>query len=608
METKNKKTKLVITLLALGLMAVFVTVSKSAPMGTAFTYQGRLMDANGPADGLYDFEFRLFAHPTMNSFQIGGTIDINDLDVIDGYFTVLLDFGDKAFTGDARWLEIGLRPGDSENRVTILSPRYEVTPTPYAIYAENTGNDNDWMVSDSNMYSIPTGYIGIGTTTPISKLEVVSTENHHGIRSTVPYIAVYGHRTGTSGTWPGVHGECDSASNDASGVRGVITSTIPGTNSAGVRGINNGTGNKGAGVYGSHAGDGYGVYGDTDGDGIGVYGIHSSTTGTEPGVKGVTNTTSSYCSAILGEATSSSGTTYGVRGVTASTSGIGVVGRATAPSGSTTGTAGQSDSIGGIGVWGWASNGSGTNYGGYFAAACADGTGVFAFHDAGSGTAPALMARNDSSSSYAYAVHGKLNNTSAGSMSAGVRGENLGTGAGGIGVWGSHSGTGWGVYGLCVAGTGVRAWGGQYGVYSVGDIFTTGSYLTSSDARFKKDVQPLTDSLNTVLKLRGVQFNWKRDEYPEHNFNGERQVGFIAQEVAEVLPEVVKKSDDKDGFYSVSYDRIVPVLVEAIKELKAENESLKTKLMAENRSLKQRLEILETRMDERQFTVTKEVQ
>ena len=608
METKNKKTKLVISLLALGLMAALVTVSKSAPMGTAWTYQGRLMDANGPADGQYDFEFRLFTDPVLNSFQVGSTIDINDLDVIDGYFTVLLDFGDKAFTGDARWLEIGVRPGDSENRVTILSPRYEVTPTPYAIYAENTGNDNDWMVSDSNMYSIPTGYIGIGTTTPISKLEVVSTENHHGIRSTVPYIAVYGHRTGTSGTWPGVHGQCDSNSNSTSGVRGVITSTTPGTDSAGVRGQNNGKGDKGAGVYGWHAGDGYGVYGDTDGDGIGVYGIHSSTTGTEPGVKGVTKTTSSYCSAILGEATSTTGAIYGVRGITASTSGIGVVGRATASSGSTTGTAGQSDSIGGTGVWGWASNGTGTNYGGYFQVASADGTGVFAFHDSGSGTAPAVMARNDSSSSYAYSVHGKLNNTSAGSMSAGVRGENLGTGAGGIGVWGSHSGTGWGVYGLCVAGTGVRAWGGQYGVYSVGDIFTTGSYLTSSDARFKKDVQPLTDSLNTVLKLRGVQFKWKRDEYPEHNFSGERQVGFIAQEVAEILPEVVKKSDAKDGFYSVSYERIVPVLVEAIKELKAENESLKTKLMAENRSLKQRLEILETRMDERQFTITKEVQ
>jgi len=597
-----------IMVLILGLMVFQVSVSEAAPMGTAFTYQGRLMDANVPADGLYDLQFSLFPDPILNIGQIGPPIEVNDIDIIDGYFTVELDFGNVAFKGDARWLQIGVRPWDSEERFKILDPRQEVTPTPYAIYAENTGNDNDWLVSNNNMYSIPTGYIGIGTTTPISKLEVVSTESHHGIRSTVPYIAVYGHRTGVTGTWPGVHGQCDSNSSDTSGVRGVITSTTPGTNSAGVRGQNNGTGDKGAGVYGWHAGDGYGVYGDTKGDGIGVYGIHSSTTGQEPGVKGVTNTTSSYCSAILGEATSTTGTVYGVRGVSASNSGMGVVGRATAASGETTGVYGQSDSIGGRGVVGWASNGSGANYGGYFQVASADGTGVFAFHDSGSGTAPALMARNDSGSNYAYSVHGKLNNTSAGSMSAGVRGENIGTGSGGIGVWGSQSGTGWGVYGSCAGGIGVRAWGGYYGVYSVGSIFTTGTYDTSSDVRFKKDVEPLMDSLSKIMKLRGVEFSWKQDEYPEHNFSEERQVGLIAQEVAEVLPEVVNKSNDEEGFYSVSYGRIVPVLIEAIKELKAENDLLKEQLQMQNKSLIERLEVLERRMDERQFAVMKEVQ
>ncbi len=593
--------------LILGLMVYQVNVSVAAPIGTAFTYQGRLMDANDPADGLYDFQFLLYAG--YNSLiPIGGPIEVRDVDVIDGYFTVELDFGGNVFKGDARWLEIEIRPGETNDPFTTLSPRQEMTPTPYAIYAENAGNDNDWLVSDSNMYSIPTGYIGIGTTTPISKLEVVSTENHHGIRSTVPYIAVYGHRTGVTGTWPGVHGQCDSNSSSTSGVRGVITSTTPGTNSAGVRGTNNGTGDKGAGVYGWHAGDGYGIYGDTGGNGIGVYGIHSSSTGKSPGVKGVTNTTSHYCSAIVGEATSTTATVYGVQGLSWSSNGTGVVGRAYAPSGGTHGVYGQSDSIGGSGVVGWASNGEGTNYGGYFQVASADGTGVFAFHDSGSGTAPAVMARNDSASSYAYSIHGRLNNTSPGSMSAGVCGENLGTGGNGIGVYGVQNGTGWGVYGRCISGIGVRAWGGYYGVYSVGSIYTTGTYDSSSDARFKEDVEPLTDSLSKIMKLRGIEFSWKRDEYPEHNFSEERQVGLIAQEVAEVLPEVVNQSNDKEGFYSVSYGRIVPVLIEAIKELKAENESLKTKLMAENQSLKQRLEILERRMDERQFAIIKEVQ
>jgi hypothetical protein len=162
----------IFTILALSLMVSLTTVGKPTPMGTAWTYQGRLMDANGPADGRYDLQFALFTDPILSSSQIGPTVDINDLDVIDGYFTVELDFGNSVFNGDARWLEIGVRPWDSEERHTLLSPRQEVTPTPYALYAETTSNDNDWMVSEDDMYSIPSGNVGIGTTNPAEKLHV----------------------------------------------------------------------------------------------------------------------------------------------------------------------------------------------------------------------------------------------------------------------------------------------------------------------------------------------------------------------------------------------------------------------------------------------------
>jgi len=549
------------------LLPLFVVCdSHAAPMGTAFTYQGRLMDANVAADGLYDFEFKVY-DANVAGTQKGSTIDVNELNIIDGQFTVLLDFGNDVFDGNAVWLEIGVRAGELEdpNAYTTLSPRQEITPTPYALQTRGLFVDK-------------AGNVGIGTTGPISKLEVMSTENYHGIRSTVPYIAVFGHRTGTSGTWPGVHGECDSASNNAAGVRGVINSTTPGTNSAGVRGINNGTGDKGAGVYGWQAGDGYGIYGDTAGNGIGVYGIHSSSTGQEPGVKGVTNTTSSYSSAIIGEATATTGTTYGVRGVTASTSGIGVVGRATSTSGYNTGAAGQSDSTSGIGVWGWASNGTGSTYGGYFQAASADGTGVFAFHDSGSGTAPALMARNDSASANAYAVHGRLNNTSPGSLSAGVFGENLGTGSNGIGVWGSHNGSGLGVYGMAsgASGTGVRGYGEAYDFYAAGPGTNYGS---PSSIRWKRNIQPIDDPLGKILCLRGVYFNWDA----EHG--GQHDVGMVAEEVGQVLPEIVEYEENRIDATGMDYSKLTPLLVEAIKELKAENESLK-----------QRLEVLEAKM------------
>ena len=64
----------------------------AAPMGTAFTYQGRLIDANSAADGLYDFQFKLY-DANVAGAQKGSTISNGQVDVIDGYFTVELDFG-----------------------------------------------------------------------------------------------------------------------------------------------------------------------------------------------------------------------------------------------------------------------------------------------------------------------------------------------------------------------------------------------------------------------------------------------------------------------------------------------------------------------------------
>jgi hypothetical protein len=130
-----------------------------ALMGTAWTYQGRLMDSDSPADGLYDFEFKLY-HAPNGGIQKGNTIDVNDLDVIEGQFTVELDFGSDVFAGDARWLETTVAQSDGSNPAT-LTPRVELTPTPYALYAETAGGDNDWRISGDNMYAIPSGTVEV---------------------------------------------------------------------------------------------------------------------------------------------------------------------------------------------------------------------------------------------------------------------------------------------------------------------------------------------------------------------------------------------------------------------------------------------------------------
>jgi hypothetical protein len=86
----------------------------------------------------------------------------------------------------------------------------------------------------------------------------------------------------------------------------------------------------------------------------------------------------------------------------------------------------------------------------------------------------------------------------------------------------------------------------------------------SSDARMKRDVAPIEGALNKVMALRGVSFLWKRAEFPKENLEKGPQIGFVAQEVEEICPELVSTGDR--GIKGIDYSRMTPVLVEAMKE------------------------------------------
>lgn len=131
-------------------------------------------------------------------------------------------------------------------------------------------------------------------------------------------------------------------------------------------------------------------------------------------------------------------------------------------------------------------------------------------------------------------------------------------------------------------------------LHVIGNICATGSIGQCSDLRYKKDITPLSGSLNRVMQLQGVHYHWKAEQYPEKDFPGDQQIGFIAQEIEVLYPEVVLT--DRDGYKSVDYARLTPVLVEAIKEQQqtierqqAELGQLKTK-MAQFEYAFQRLE------------------
>lgn len=103
-----------------------------------FVFQGQLNDGGAPADGIYDLEFILFGDE-IGGTQIGPTITLDDQEVINGGFLVELDFGEDAFDGGGRWIEISVRDGASGGGYTELAPRAKVGSAPQASYASKSG-------------------------------------------------------------------------------------------------------------------------------------------------------------------------------------------------------------------------------------------------------------------------------------------------------------------------------------------------------------------------------------------------------------------------------------------------------------------------------------
>jgi hypothetical protein len=128
------KTKIQSLFTALALLA---GASQAAAQGTAFTYQGQLQNNGSPANGLYDFQFALSNAPSGGS-QVGGTVTNLAVGVTNGLFKTILDFG-SVFSGNATWLAISVRTNDVGSYIG-LNPPQQLSPVPYAIFANSASN------------------------------------------------------------------------------------------------------------------------------------------------------------------------------------------------------------------------------------------------------------------------------------------------------------------------------------------------------------------------------------------------------------------------------------------------------------------------------------
>jgi len=124
-------------------------------------------------------------------------------------------------------------------------------------------------------------------------------------------------------------------------------------------------------------------------------------------------------------------------------------------------------------------------------------------------------------------------------------------------------------------------------------VFAQNGTIQTSDARLKKSVTNLNYGLGQIMQLRPVTFQWKDSR------DTRTHLGLIAQEVDQVVPEVVEHSDDPAAPLGLNYSGLVPVLIKAVQEQQTtitKNDAEIKKLQAENESLNARLTALEQKM------------
>jgi hypothetical protein len=523
------------------LLTINLQPSTLLAQGTAFTYQGRLNGGGQPANGSYDLQFTLYA-TNVNGSPAAGPVTNLATTVSNGLFTATVDFGAGVFNGAEYWLDVAVRTNGT-GAFTELTPRQTLTPAPYALYAASASA------------------AGLNGTIPAAQLPAtVVTNNQAGV--TLGNLTVSGNLT------------------------------LPGTTAA--SGIIYSGGSTLLDAYGSgnfFAGPNAGnlTMSGTDNTGIGVSALSANTSGSVNAANGYqalysnttgTGNTANGYKALLDNTSGNWNTANGFYALYFNTNGY----WNTANGGWALmrNTSGYWNTANGISALYNNTSGWGNTANGAFALIyntngdynTADGISALYNNTSGSNnTANGGWALSDNTSGNNNTAIGyeALCNNSSGSNNIALgfmAGYNLTTGSSNIDIGNLGTSTDNNIIRIGTQGIQTATYlAGIYGATTSGGsavyVDANGQLGTAtSSRRFKQNIQPMGEASDVLLALRPVTFHYK----PEIDRQGLPQFGLVAEEVAQVDPDLIVR--DKDGQpYSVRYEQVNAMLLnEFLKE------------------------------------------
>lgn len=186
------------TVAALAAAVLSAPAALAQPVNDSFTYQGELIDSGEPASGFFDMEFRVYTDAIAGVVPPGASTSVSNVEVVDGLFSVEVDFGVSGFvfdTDDTRWLEIRVSEAGVPG-TTILAPRQKLVPAPRANYALRAGfaQESGTTLDDAYNNGLGTGINAING--PVSIFNGLNNDAELWVGSSEPdngtgYLTVY---------------------------------------------------------------------------------------------------------------------------------------------------------------------------------------------------------------------------------------------------------------------------------------------------------------------------------------------------------------------------------------------------------------------------------